>query len=78
LGKQYRSFSCSLCNFLHSPVTSSLVHIYVYLSLYSVLNLLWEISGRILTLMSHRDQLSSKENDSQNNNNLLCIFCTHK
>jgi hypothetical protein len=25
LGKEYRLFSCSLCNFLHSPVTSSLL-----------------------------------------------------
>jgi hypothetical protein len=25
LGKEYRSFSSSLCNFLHSPVTSSLL-----------------------------------------------------
>jgi hypothetical protein len=25
-GKEYRSFSCSLCNFLHSPVTSSHCH----------------------------------------------------
>jgi hypothetical protein len=26
LGNEYRSFSSSLCNFLHSPVTSSLLH----------------------------------------------------
>jgi hypothetical protein len=25
LGKEYRTFSSSLCNFLHSPVTSSLL-----------------------------------------------------
>jgi hypothetical protein len=25
LGKEYRSLSSSLCNFLHSPVTSSLL-----------------------------------------------------
>jgi hypothetical protein len=25
LGKEYRPFSSSLCNFLHSPVTSSLL-----------------------------------------------------
>jgi hypothetical protein len=25
LGEEYRSFSCSLCSLLHSPVTSSLL-----------------------------------------------------
>ena len=31
LGEEYRSFSSSLCNLLHSPVTSSLLGIYKYI-----------------------------------------------
>jgi hypothetical protein len=30
LGKEYRSFSSSLCNFLHSPVTSFRIHLLFY------------------------------------------------
>jgi hypothetical protein len=32
LGKEYRQFSSSLCNFLHSPVTSSLLDPNIFLS----------------------------------------------
>ena len=31
LGEEYRLFSCSLCNFLHSPVASSLLGPYILL-----------------------------------------------
>jgi hypothetical protein len=31
LGEQYRLFSSSLCNFLHSPLTSSLLILQCYI-----------------------------------------------
>jgi hypothetical protein len=37
LGKEYRSLSSSLCNFLHSPVTSSLLGPNTLLSTLSIL-----------------------------------------
>ena len=34
LGEQYKSFSSSFCNLLHSPVTSSLLHVNINICIY--------------------------------------------
>src|SRR5215469_7037452 len=52
LGKEYRSFSCSLCNFLHSPVTSSL------LDPNTLLNTLFSDTLSLCSSLSVGDQVS--------------------
>jgi hypothetical protein len=61
LGEEYRSFSSSLCSFLHSPVTSSLLGPYTFfntlfsntLSLRSSLNVSDHVSHPYKNLHSH-------------------------
>jgi hypothetical protein len=52
LGKEYRSFSSSLCSFLHSPVTSTLNHTAVNCKAEGEGNrMMWDCS--ILTTAKH-------------------------
>jgi hypothetical protein len=52
LGEEYRSFSSSLCNLLHSPVTSSLLGPNI------LLNTIFSNTGSFLSSLNVSDQVS--------------------
>ena len=59
LGEEYRSFSCSLCNLLHSPVTSSLLGPYIHLNTIFSNTLSFLITSTIPTLNGNKKSLRS-------------------
>ena len=60
LGEKYRSFSSSLCSFLHSPVTSSLLDPNIPLSNLFSKNLSLRSSNNISDQVSHPYKTTSK------------------
>ena len=66
LVEEYKSFSSSLCNLLHSPITSSI------LGPYTLLNTMFSNTLSFLSSRNVNDQAShpNKTNNNNNNNNV--------
>ena len=71
LGEEYRSLSCSLCSFLHSLVTSSLLGPNI------LLNSLFSNTLSLCSSLSVRDQVSHPYKTRQNYNSVFTVTLSY-
>jgi len=71
LGEEYKSFISSLCNLLHSPVTSSLLGPNILLNTMFSNTLSFLSSRNVNDQVSHPYKTTGNNNNNNNNNNTI-------